>query len=79
MRIEKPIRCVCHGLKGGFSIYSIPHNVKYFWQESGIISIIYVIYDIRFWHPLSAGKINTFVINILVQLHPERQRNENQI
>jgi hypothetical protein len=39
----------------------------------------HVIYDILFLRPLCAGKINTFVINVLAQLHPERQRNENQI
>ena len=79
MRIEIPIRCVCHGPKGGFSIYAIPHNVKYFRQEAGIIAIIYVIYGIPFLHPLYAGKIDIFVINISVKLHHGRQRNENQI
>jgi len=78
MRIEKPIRCVCHGLKRRFSIYFIPLNVKYFRQESGINSMIDVIYDIRFWHPLSAGKINIFVVNAFADLHSGRSRNENQ-
>gem|GEM_PF-6213999 len=40
--------------------------------------MIYVIYDIRFLRLLSAGKINIFVVNLFVDLHYKRLRNENQ-
>jgi hypothetical protein len=74
IRIEKPIRCVCHGPKGGFSIYFIPLDVKFFWQKSGVISMTYVIYDIRSLRRLYAGKRDVFVVDELVKLYPGRPK-----
>ena len=56
-------RCVYHGLKDSFSIYSIAFCVKRFRHKSGIISIAYVINDIRLQYLLSTGNTDIFVIN----------------